>query len=61
MTSDKRYGPVGGLGHMCWVALSGKDAAAPTMEKRLWDAANQFRPNPGLKAPAFASSIPGSN
>ena len=35
---------------MLWVAPAEKDTAAATLEKRLWDAADQFRANSGLKA-----------
>ena len=31
-----------------WVATTEKDAATVTLEKRLWDAADQFRANSGL-------------
>ena len=33
-----------------WIAPSEKDAASSALEKRLWDAADQFRANSGLKA-----------
>jgi hypothetical protein len=46
---------------MRWVAPSEKDTATATLAKRLWDAADQFRANSGLKAQAFAGSIPGIN
>ena len=35
---------------MHWVAPSEKDIGTATLEKRLWDAADQFRANSGLKA-----------
>jgi hypothetical protein len=35
---------------MLWVAPSEKDTATATLEKRLWDTADQFRANSGLKA-----------
>jgi len=35
---------------MRWVAPTEKDTADQTLEKRLWDAADQFRANSGLKA-----------
>jgi len=35
---------------MRWVAPTEKDTANQTLEKRLWDAADQFRANSGLKA-----------
>ena len=34
---------------MRWVAPSEKDTATVTLETRLWDAADQFRANSGLK------------
>jgi type I restriction enzyme M protein len=33
---------------MIWVAPSEKDAGTEILEKRLWDAANQFRANSSL-------------
>jgi len=33
---------------MDWIAPSWKDSATDTLEKRLWDAAYQFRANSGL-------------
>jgi type I restriction enzyme M protein len=36
---------------MRWVAPSEKDTAKATLEKRLWDAADQFRANSGLRSP----------
>jgi hypothetical protein len=33
---------------MQWVAPSAKDSATDTLEKRLWDAADQLRANSGL-------------
>jgi len=35
---------------MHWVAPSEKDATNGTLEKRLWESADQFRANSGLKA-----------
>jgi type I restriction enzyme M protein len=35
---------------MHWVAPSEKDALTGTLDKRLWDTADQFRANSGLKA-----------
>ena len=35
---------------MQWVAPTGKDTGADTLEKRLWDAADQFRANSSLSA-----------
>ena len=34
---------------MHWIAPSEKDAATTTLEKRLWEAADQFRANSELK------------
>ena len=33
---------------MIWIAPSEKDTATNTLEKRLWDAADQLRANSGL-------------
>ena len=35
---------------MHWVAPTEKNIATATLEKRLWDAADQFRANSGLKS-----------
>ncbi|MBP7790313.1 MAG: hypothetical protein KA024_00610 [Zoogloea sp.] len=35
---------------MLWIAPPEKDAASTSREKRLWDAADQFRANSSLKA-----------
>ncbi|SBT06568.1 hypothetical protein ACCAA_350006 [Candidatus Accumulibacter aalborgensis] len=42
-----------------WIAPSEKDAASATLEKRLWDAADQFRANSGLKAQEYPGPILG--
>jgi type I restriction enzyme M protein len=42
-----------------WIAPTAKDAAAATLEKRLWDAADQFRANSGLKAQEYSGPILG--
>jgi type I restriction enzyme M protein len=42
-----------------WIAPSEKDAATTTLEKRLWDAADQFRANSGLKAQEYSGPILG--
>ena len=34
--------------NMKWIAPSEKDPASTSLEKRLWDAADQFRANSGL-------------
>ena len=44
---------------MHWIAPSEKDAASATLEKRLWDAADQFRANSGLKAQEYSGPILG--
>jgi type I restriction enzyme M protein len=44
---------------MLWVAPSVKDTATTTLEKRLWDTADQFRANSGLKAQEYSGPILG--
>ncbi len=44
---------------MLWIAPSEKDTASATLEKRLWDAADQFRANSGLKAQEYSGPILG--
>jgi type I restriction enzyme M protein len=44
---------------MLWIAPSEKDAAATSLEKRLWDTADQFRANSGLKAQEYSGPILG--
>ena len=44
---------------MKWIAPSEKDTAQATLEKRLWDAADQFRANSGLKAQEYSGPILG--
>ncbi len=44
---------------MHWIAPSAKDAAATTLEKHLWDTADQFRANSGLKAQEYSGPILG--
>ncbi|MDO9597014.1 MAG: class I SAM-dependent DNA methyltransferase [Azoarcus sp.] len=44
---------------MLWIAPSEKDAASSSLEKRLWDAADQFRANSGLKAQEYSGPILG--
>ena len=44
---------------MNWVAKPEKDIAATNLEKRLWDAADQFRANSGLKAQEYSGPILG--
>jgi len=42
-----------------WIAASGKDEATQTLEKRLWDAADQFRANSGLKSQEYSTPVLG--
>jgi type I restriction enzyme M protein len=44
---------------MQWIAPSEKDSATVTLEKRLWDAADQFRANSGLKPQEYSGPILG--
>src|ERR1035437_7936021 len=44
---------------MIWIAPSEKDSATDTLEKRLWDAADQLRANSGLKAQEYSGPILG--
>ena len=44
---------------MQWIAPSEKDANTTTLEKRLWDAADQFRANSGLKPQEYSGPILG--
>ena len=44
---------------MHWVAPTAKDQATETLEKRLWDAADQFRANSGLKPQEYSGPILG--
>ena len=44
---------------MEWVAPQEKDEASETLEKRLWDAADQFRANSGLTAQQYSSPVLG--
>src|SRR5690242_12850932 len=44
---------------MQWIAPSGKDADTDKLEKRLWDAADQFRANSGLSAAQYSQPILG--
>ncbi len=46
---------------MHWVAPSEKDALTGRLEKRLWDSADQFRTNSGLKAQEYSGPILGIN
>lgn len=44
---------------MRWIAPTEKDTVTATLEKRLWDAADQFRANSGLKAQEYSGPILG--
>ena len=44
---------------MQWIAPSEKDSATSTLEKSLWDAADQFRANSGLKSQQYSSPVLG--
>jgi type I restriction enzyme M protein len=44
---------------MHWIAPSEKDTASASLEKRLWDAADQFRANSSLKAQEYSGPILG--
>ncbi len=44
---------------MHWIAPSAKDSGIATLEKRLWDTADHFRANSGLKAQEYSSPILG--
>jgi type I restriction enzyme M protein len=44
---------------MHWIDPSEKDIATTTLEKRLWDAADRFRANSGLKAHKYSDPILG--
>ena len=44
---------------MRWIAPSEKDTDNAALEKRLWDAADQFRANSGLKAQEYSGPILG--
>src|ERR1700690_1501294 len=44
---------------MHWIAPSEKDTANGTLEKHLWDAADQFRANSGLTAAQYSQPVLG--
>ena len=44
---------------MHWIAPSEKNTATAALEKRLWDAADQFRANSGLKAQEYSAPVLG--
>jgi type I restriction enzyme M protein len=44
---------------MHWIAPAEKDTATTTLEKRLWEAADQFRANSGLKSQEYSAPVLG--
>jgi type I restriction enzyme M protein len=42
---------------MHWIAASEKDNDSAALEKHLWDSADQFRANSGLKAQEYSGPI----
>ena len=44
---------------MQWIAPSEKDAANGALEKRLWEAADQFRANSGLTSAQYSPPVLG--
>jgi len=44
---------------MLWIAPSEKDTDSAALEKRLWDAADQFRANSGLKSQEYSAPVLG--
>jgi type I restriction enzyme M protein len=44
---------------MIWIAPSEKDTDTAALEKRLWDAADQFRANSGLKSQEYSAPVLG--
>ncbi len=44
---------------MDWIAPSEKDAASTSLEKRIWNAADQFRANSSLKTQEYSGPILG--
>ena len=44
---------------MQWIAPSEKDTATNTLEKRLWEAADQLRANSGLTAAQYSTPVLG--
>jgi type I restriction enzyme M protein len=44
---------------MPWVAPTSKDIATSPLEKNLWDTADQFRANSGLKPQEYSGPILG--
>ena len=58
-TESKKVSSGEGAGWRGWIAASGKDEATQTLEKRLWDAADQFRANSGLKSQEYSTPVLG--
>ncbi len=44
---------------MHWIAPSERDTATDTLEKRLWNTADQFRANSGLTAAQYSAPVIG--
>jgi len=44
---------------MIWIAPSEKETDNAALEKRLWDAADQFRANSGLKSQEYSAPVLG--
>src|SRR5438874_5747431 len=44
---------------MLWIAPAERDAATETLEKRLWDAADQLRANSGLTSAQYSQPVLG--
>src|SRR5579871_2885890 len=44
---------------MKWIAAAEEDAHSTTLEKRLWEAADQFRANSGLKSQEYSAPVLG--
>ncbi|HKB89449.1 MAG TPA: type I restriction-modification system subunit M N-terminal domain-containing protein [Opitutaceae bacterium] len=44
---------------MLWIAPAEKDSLSDALEKRLWDAADQFRANSGLKSQEYSAPVLG--
>ena len=44
---------------MLWITPSEKDTDNAALEKRLWDAADQFRANSGLKSQEYSAPVLG--
>ena len=59
MAPEPLSGQFGGPDCMRWVAPSEKDTATATLEKRLWNAADQFRANSGLTAAQYSQPVLG--